>query len=303
MAELPRNGDLLKLCEKYDTDQGLADALGVPRTTIRDHINRIGMRDAVKAVRGAEQIARPVELPVIYRDYSDESRHYVYPLGDVHKGAAQHDRKLWRKWLGYIEGRKNASLLGTGDFLNVALKDSKSDVYEERMTVGDAKRELRGELKRLAGEGRIDGLFPGNHEERIHRAVGDCPIQDVCDSLEVPYAVAAALFVFKVGKVEYEILVRHGTGAGQSLVALAKSGRIARADVYVTGHSHRQAVTIDDIFEREGRAMGRRKMYFLSSGSFIGWEKYAAVRGYPPSHMGAPRLFLDGTRRDVHISL
>ncbi len=34
-----------------------------------------------------------------------------------------------------------------------------------------------------------------------------------------------------------------------------------------------------------------------------GSEKYAAVRGYSPGRLGAPRIFLDGRRRDLHISL
>lgn len=303
MADLPVNGKLLELASKYVTDQALADYLDVHRSTISRHIERIGAREAVSAVRHREEVVRPEEIPTIFRDYSDEATHYLYPLGDVHKGSPSHDRGLWRKWLAYVESRGNASLLGTGDFLNSALKDSKSESYDEKMTVGKAKRELRGELAPLAKAGRLDALCPGNHEDRIYRAVGDCPIQDVCDFLSVPYFDSAALFVFRVGKVEYEVYVRHGTGTGQALTNLAKSGRVIRADLYVTGHTHRQAVAIDDIFEREGRSVGRRKMYFLSSGSFLGYEKYAAVRGYPPSHMGAPRVYMNGKRKDLHISL
>lgn len=299
--ELPRNGKLLSLAEKYRTDRALAEALNVPRETLRDHIYRLGMREAINAVREHQEVARPSELQIIRRDYSHETRHYVYPLGDVHKGARTHDRALWREWLAYIESRENASLLGTGDFLNTAIVGSKSDIYEERMTVRQAKRELAKELRSLSG--RIDALMPGNHEDRIARAIGDCPIEDVCDRLGVAYVQAAALLVYVVGDVEYEIYVRHGTGAGQSLTQLAKSGQVVRADVYVTGHTHRQAVTADDFFERHGTEVERAKRYFVSSGSFLGYETYAAQRGFPPSRLGAPRIFLDGRRKDVHISI
>lgn len=303
MAELPRNGKLLSLAEKHQTDQALADHLDVPRTTLRDHIYRIGMREAVNAVREFREHARPDEIPIIRRDYSHEDKHYVYPLGDIHKGASTHDRAMWRQWLSYLRERGIASLLGTGDFLNTAIIGSKSDVYDERMTVGEAKRELREELRALAEAGRIDALAPGNHEDRITRATGDCPIMDICDSLAVPYISAAALLVYTVGNVEYEVYIRHGSGSGQSLATLAKSGGVIRADIYVTGHTHRQAVTADDYFVRHGGHVRRDKRYFVSSGSFLGYEKYAAQRGYPPSRLGAPRIFLDGRRWDVHISI
>jgi hypothetical protein len=226
VKELPRNGALLKLASEFRSDETLAAHLGVPRTTLRDHINRIGLREAVKLTREAPLSSReelPEEIPVITRDYSSESRHYIYPLGDVHLGAAMHDAKTWRKWLRYLSDRENASMVGTGDFLNTAIVGSKSDVYEERMTVGEAKRTLREQLRPIAD--RIDVLMPGNHEERITRQTGDCPIHDVADFLGVKYARSAALIVYKVGDMEYELYVRHGTGNGQSIAGSCRRGR------------------------------------------------------------------------------
>lgn len=263
------------------------------------------MRAQVNAARVLPDEMPVNEIPIIRRDYSGQDKHYIYPLGDVHLGAKSHNDPMWREWLAYLEDRDDASLLGTGDFLNTAIIGSKSDVYDETMGVGGAKRLLRRQLAALAEAKRIDGLAPGNHEDRITRATGDCPILDVCDMLDVPYVEAAALFVYVVGDFEYEVYLRHGTGNGQSLASLAKSQLVVRADVYVTGHIHRQAATTEDVFERcrERDVIERRKRYFVSSGSFLGYEKYAAVRGYSPGRMGAPRIYLDGRRRDIHVSL
>ena len=301
--DLPRNGQLLAAAARFTTDTQLAEHFGVPRETMRDHINRLGMREAVSAVRERPEVSRPEEVPVIERDYSGESRHYIYPLGDVHMGAKTHDTVMWEDWIEYLQSRKNSSMLGTGDFFNTAIIGSKSDVYEERMLVGDAKRLLRHQLEPLAAESRIDGMCPGNHEMRITRATGDCPVRDVTDMLKVPYFEAAAMLVYKVGSQEYEVYIRHGTGMGQSLAALAKSGYVIKADVYVTGHTHRQQVTADDYFSRIDSTVKRRKRYFVSSGSFLGYERYAAERGYPASRKGAPRIMLDGRKWDVHISV
>lgn len=304
MPDLPRNGKLLALARQYQTDGEMAEALNVPRSTLSEHIKKLGMREQVVAVRDtANESGVPDEIPVIRRDYSDQDRHFIYPLGDVHIGAKTHDAKTWEEWLKFVATRPNASLLGTGDFLNTAILGSKSDVYDEKLTVGEAKRSLAAQLQPLADKGQIDGLAPGNHEDRITRAIGDCPIHDVCDRLGVAYVEAAALYVYTVGEVEYEVYFRHGTGNGQSLAALPKSGNVISADVYVTGHTHRQAATADDYFVRQGKHAVRRKRYFVSSGSFMGYERYAAQRGYPPSRLGAPRIYLDGNRRDMHVSL
>lgn len=303
-TELPRNGQLLELAAKFPTDQALADHLGKPRTTLRDHIYREGLREAVNAARQEPEVDDPEELPLIHRKYLDESRHYFYPLGDVHIGAKNHHSKLWQQWLGFLEAKPNTSLLGTGDFLNTAIIGAKSDIYDEKLTPGDAKRLLIKQLGPLAKTGRIDALMPGNHEDRITRAIGDCPIKDVAETLGVPYVEAAAMFIYAVGDVEYRVFMRHGTGNGQAMSALTKGRGVIPADVYITGHTHRQQVLAEDVFEVQGnRRVGRRKWYAVSSGSFLGYEKYAAQRGYSPGRLGAPRIFLDGVKHDVHVSL
>ena len=305
MAELPRNGNLLALARRFATDQALANHLKVPRTTLRDHIYRLNMREAVNAVRERPVAARPDEIPIIRRDYSHLDKLALYPMGDVHIGSSAHSADMWEGWLRYLEDREDASLLGTGDFLNAALKDSKSDVYDETMKVSDAKRLLRKQLTPLAEDGRIDGLAPGNHEERIHRATGDCPILDVCDSLGLPYIETAALIVYTVGDQEYEVYLRHGTGTGQGFAQLEKSRLVIRADVYITGHIHNQSARVGDQFEhnRKSAHVERRKFLVVTSGAFLGYEKYAAVRGYQAGHMGAPRIHLSGRRHDFHVSL
>lgn len=308
-VELPRNGKLLALAQQFSTDQALADHLGVPRTTLRDHIYRLGMREAVNAARELPDAEEPIEMPLIQRDFSAETRHYLYAIGDVHIGAKSHHARMWKQWLGFLEAKPNASLIGTGDFLNVAILGSKSDVYDEKMTVGEAKRMLIEQLRPLADTGRIDCLMPGNHEDRIKRSIGDCPIQDVANELGVPYVEAAAMFLYQVGSVQYRVFVRHGTGNGQSMAALTKGRSVIPADLYLTGHTHRQQVLAEDIFDVEvdtqpsHRRVSRRKWYAVSSGSFLGYERYAAQRGYSPGRLGAPRIFLDGKRHDLHVSI
>ncbi len=243
-----------------------------------------------------------IELPVIHRFY-DEPVHYVYPLGDIHKGAPAHAEDRWREWLAYLEATPEASLLIPGDLLNCAIPGSKSDTFGELMTVGAGRRELRAELALLAGQGRIDAIGRGNHEARVYRATGDCPALDLADVLDVPYFPAAAIIIYHIGVVDYICYVRHGTGKSPgSLPALMKSGQIAKADFYITGHTHNEEFVRVRHFEIEqGRLVSKRRA-FLSAGSFVNYEEYAADRGYVPGEIGAPRIRLNGERFDVHYS-
>jgi predicted phosphodiesterase len=295
--------DLWAAVQEHGSKRAAARALGMAESTFRA---RLAGRPALRVVPDglSQDIGEQfTEVPVVVRDYSHLDRLRVYPLGDVHKGAQSHQADRWREWISYLCERDDVSMIGTGDFLNAALKDSKSDSYEEMMPVGRAKRELRKELQPLADTGRLDILIPGNHEQRIHRAVGDCPIEDIADVLGCPYAKSAALLVYRVGDVEYEFFVRHGTGGGQSLNGLMKGAMMVDADVYVTGHIHQQAIRVDEHFRREGDRVVRHKRVYCSSGSFLGLESYALERGYVPGRIGAPRLHLDGRRKDVHASL
>lgn len=245
-----------------------------------------------------------VEIPVIKRDYSDERAHYVYPLGDVHKGSPAHDAEKWVEWLEFIKHKQDSSLLGTGDFLNSALKTSVSEVYDETHSVGTAKRQLRAEFRPIAN--RIDLLIPGNHEDRIYRAVGDCPIEDVADAIGAPYARKVALVAYRVGDVDYTFYVRHGTGAGgvgARATRLQKQAQTLLADVYISGHTHSQLVFPEEYFTYEDGEIKRKKRYFVSSGSFVRYEEYAAGASMVPTKIGAPRIRLDGERFDVHVSI
>jgi hypothetical protein len=285
--------------EKGRSARGLAKELGVHHSKILRARDRMGSGYRSLSVEPEDE-----EIPVFFRDYSHLDKLHLYALGDVHKGAKSHAATRWREWLAYLEKTPYASMLGTGDFLNCAIVNSKSDVYDERMTVGQAKRELRTELEPLAHAGRLDGLADGNHEDRITRAVGDSPVEDLCDWFDVPYVAASALFVYTVGNQTYQVFLRHGTGNGQSAVALTKGSNIfPTAEVHVTGHTHRQIVMPDDFFVLEGDRAIRRHRHYVCSGSFLKLEKYAAQRGYAPTRLGAPRVRLDGRTHDVRASV
>lgn len=310
----PSKAKLIELHEKHGSTKRVADVLKRPRTTVSEWIEpfREECREACERGRASGLSLTPSsdpegqyeEIPVIRRTY-DASHHYVYPLGDIHLGAKAHHAKAWGEWIKYLVDHKGTSMIGTGDFLNGAIIGSKSDVYDERLTVGQAKRQFRDAIRPLAEEDRVDLLVRGNHEDRCVRVTGDDPVEDVAEFLGVPYVPASALIVYEIGDIEYRVYVRHGTGNGQSVAALEKSQKVMDADVYITGHTHSQIVKAGEVFTlaEDGLTTKRRRLLYFSAGSFLGLEPYAAAKGYAPTRIGAPRLYLDGRRFDMHGSI
>lgn len=114
-VELPRNGELLALAEQFPTNQALADHLGVPRETLRDHIKRMGMVDAVATVRdlikstqkGEEMPVEPPEgLRILLLDIETKpGLAYIWSLWDdrvpLDRLVAAGETMCWAaKWVG-----------------------------------------------------------------------------------------------------------------------------------------------------------------------------------------------------------
>jgi hypothetical protein len=296
--------DLWAAVQEHGSKRAAARALGMAESTFRARL--AGSRPRLQLV--ADNLSSDVsdtfaEVPVIRREYPGQGHHFLYPLGDLHIGASMHDAARWQEWVDYLDTAPNVSMLGTGDMFNAAIIGSKSDTYEETGTVGDLKWGLIDQLKPLAAQDKLDALSPGNHENRITRAVGDCPVRDVARFLGVPYYRHAAIIHYVVGNQSYDFYVRHGVGNGQSLTALFKGAMVAQADGYIVGHTHRAACTADEYFVRQGDRVVRKRRYYVNSGSFLAAEGYALERGYTPSRLGAPRIFLNGERHEIHVSV
>lgn len=286
---------------------------GAAVSTVHRHLHGSGADDPVADTTTPAMDIDPGEIPTIVRDYSHLDKLHVFPLGDVHMGSSNFQEDKWDEWCTYVATHEHCSMLGTGDFLNVALKDSVSDVYGEVMTVPMAKRAMRAKLRPIAEAGRLDLLIPGNHEGRITKATGDCPIEDIAEYLEVNYARPAAMLIYLVGDQRYEVFLTHGHGSGRAGAQATRMERTSQtiiADIYVTGHTHRQQVLRGAIFHvdyeagrQTGGAVRRRRQLFISSGSFLSYEEYAARSGLSPADIGCPRIRLDGRRKDAHASI
>ena len=72
-------------------------------------------------------------MRVITRVYPRETEYLtLYPIADVHWGAAECMEREFRDYLKQIQGDESAAVLLAGDILNNGIKSSKTDVYKEK---------------------------------------------------------------------------------------------------------------------------------------------------------------------------
>lgn len=119
------------------------------------------------------------DLEVIVRQYPTEWRHLnVYAIGDVHVGAPEFDEKATRKKIEIIRNDPHGVVCLCGDLADYGLKNSKTNVYKATMQPKE-QQEFVFELFKPIAE-KITAAVPGNHESRITREVGLCPLYDLC---------------------------------------------------------------------------------------------------------------------------
>ena len=64
----------------------------------------------------------------------------IYPISDVHLGAAEHMASEWDNFCKKILGEPNSYIILGGDLLNNSLKSSVANIYEETMRPREQKR-------------------------------------------------------------------------------------------------------------------------------------------------------------------
>lgn len=240
---------------------------------------------------------------------------YIIAIGDIHIGDPNFNQKKFLEFRDWILNEENAYVILLGDLLNCATKNSISDIYGETMPVQEAKKMAVKMLEPI--QSRILGLVAGNHEYRLWKETGTDPAEDIAMILKIPYDPDGLFLNIKIGQYNncsntrnnYTIYMTHGYGGGRTKGSktnvLERTSHIVDADIYVIGHIHFMNVFKDKYYRfdiRHNRINPITRTY-VSAGSFLNWGGYAERMLLPPAKQGAPRIRLDGARKDVHVSI
>ena len=236
----------------------------------------------------------------------------IYPLYDVHMGEriAENVLKEWRREV--LSQPNNYVILG-GDLLNMALKNSKSDVYGERMTPGEQIDKMVDFLMPI--KDRILGAVPGNHEARLTRDTSIDPTLFIMQLLGLKhrYSPTTCVVWLKVGKGErqipYTIFFYHGSGGGSTvggkMNGVAKLEQTFDSDVYVSGHTHISGTFRHQFVRRDDRHAKTTLVehVFVNSNDFVLWHgSYGEGMGMRPTSKAYPKITLYGYKRRIQVS-
>lgn len=256
-------------------------------------------------------------MKIIKKDLSDNIKKItIIPISDVHIGDKAADIKAFKEVLERIKNEPNTYTILNGDLCNVALKNSKSDIYSEDLTPMEQVLQIINFLEPI--KDKILVMSNGNHEERITKDT----------SIDVLYLVAKQLRIEQVyspswwylylsfGKsnkgrpILYTISGFHGYGGGTTTGGKAnkvkKMSQVVLADCYIMSHVHEPINTKGIMFipDYQHKSIVKKEMYYCISNAFVEYQgSYAERMGLPPSNTGINEIELDGYKKSLRLIL
>lgn len=121
---------------------------------------------------------------------------HIYALGDIHVGSPEYDSEAVQKKLQIIKDDPVGVVCICGDLADYGLKNSKSNVYFQTMDPAEQQRFVYELLEPI--KDKIVSLVPGNHEFRITKEVGLCPLYDIAVRLGIEDVYRENVAILKV---------------------------------------------------------------------------------------------------------
>jgi hypothetical protein len=243
-------------------------------------------------------------------------RAYLVPLADIHVGDPGFNEELLRGYVAWIR-ECGARVILLGDGLDAPTAGNRaSDVWERSGVAPGDQLEVLTELLKPISE-NIDAAIPGNHEDRIYRALGWHPTKMLLSNLGVSGRVLYdqdAVFVrYVVGSREfsYDVFAVHGWGGarktGGHLNKAEELERAADADIYLVGHEHTLFYSRGATIMPNYSSLVTKRRVFVGCGCFVRLTRFQKRIARKPPDMGAPRIRLEGSlgskgHPDVHVS-
>lgn len=232
----------------------------------------------------------------------------IYPLSDVHLGAAECNIDAWERLCGEILKQKNAYCILNGDLIQNSTRSSIANTFEDVMRPREQKARMVEILTPIRD--RVLCLTSGNHERRSLKDADDDVTLDIACKLDLEdyYRENIAFLNIRVGqrKTEenhshqsYRICVTHGAGGGiytsASVLRNERFGNVIDGiDLLIVGHSHKGFVTRPSklVVDTRNNVVVQRDYVVLSSVSWLEYGGYAAQKMLLPSAHSQPQKIL-----------
>jgi len=241
----------------------------------------------------------------------------LIPLSDVHYGNHLHSPKHFKRTIDYIKDHDNCFTFLNGDLCECAIKASKGDVYQQKISPQSQRDDMVDFLMPI--KHKILGMTIGNHEARILNDTSIDICKDIAKALDVPYRPEGMLIKIMFGDnnkgttdrpYTYWGYFTHGYGGARTTGAkntkVERTSTFIHADFYVMSHDHvanaspvvylmpDPRVSENDDGHLTGTIRAVRKI-LVKSNSYVKWGGYSETGGFSPSDLTTPIIYLSGT--------
>ena len=240
----------------------------------------------------------------------------IYPISDVHLGAAEHMTREWELFCQRILDEEAYLILG-GDLINNATRSSVSNIFEETMRPKEQKKLMVAMLNPIAD--RILAMVTGNHERR-NKDVDNDPSYDIAAKLDIEdrYRENIAFIKLQIGDLQndgtrnptYVLAVTHGAGGGALTGGVVNRAErfgyvIDGADALILGHSHKPFITqpCKIKIDPHNNMITFKPFKVISMTSWMTWGGYAAQKMLSPTSFAPQIMTLKGTKKEITVEM
>lgn len=258
------------------------------------------------------------DFHIITKRFTERNDITIYPIADIHLGAAEHMESAWREFRTKILEEENAYITLGGDLLNNGIKSSVSNVYEEILRPREAKKLMVEMLAPLRD--RILCAVSGNHEARSSKEVDDSIIYDICAKLDIEDICRENIAFLKIqfglprakgqDNPTYVIAVTHGNGGGiMSGGAVNRAERFAYAldgiDALIVGHTHKPFATQPGKLKVDphNNIVSVKPFKIVSCSSWLDYGGYAARANLLPTTHTTQKLTLSAREKRMRVEM
>lgn len=240
----------------------------------------------------------------------------IIPIADVHLGDELCNLKLLKSVLERIKNEPNTYTIINGDLCNMALKNSKSNVYKDSLSPMQQVIKTTELLEPI--KDKILIIATGNHEDRTQKET-DIDVTRLISrelGLEDRYANGWWYLYLTFGEdirkrpVTYGITGIHGYGGGRKsggkINRLEDMSQVVLADLYLMSHTHKPISTKNCIYVPyyQSKTLTKQEMYYLMTNSFLESDGgYAEKMGFPPSNTSITEAKLYSKKRKVKVTI
>lgn len=245
------------------------------------------------------------------RQKFDADKITIILQGDEHIGSKYFDEDFHKRVIEWMYKTPNVYMIGMGDNLETATRDSVgAGVFEQDEVVQEQLEKYVNLHQPLADEGKIIGLHRGNHEERVYKHSGLDLTKIICRLLKVKdFGIGVAHYI-KVGNQSYTGYTTHGHSGARMPHTKIKTcidlANMIDVEFYGMGHLHQLSHHVRQFYkvDKQKNVVNEETKHFLLTGSFLThWGSYAHEAGYEMMRKGSPKLKLSGKEHQLRVSL